>query len=84
MVDYSEKIHRSAKAGVPTVAQWDQLYLRSARTQVRSPAWHSGLRIWQCGSCSLGLICGSDPWPGNSMCHREAKRKISKGERNRV
>ena len=44
--------------------------LESAGTQVRSP----GLRIRHCQSCGLGHNCGSDPWPGNSICPRVAKK----------
>ena len=32
--------------------------------QVRSPAWHSGLRIWSCHSCRVGGNCDSDLIPG--------------------
>ena len=38
--------------------------LEAAGMQVQSPAWHSGLRIWLCHSCSLGHDCGSDLIPG--------------------
>ena len=34
--------------GVPAMVQWDQRHLGSTGTQVRSLAWHGGLRI-QCG-----------------------------------
>ena len=34
--------------GVPVVLQWDGHPLCSTRTQVQSPAWHSGLSIWCC------------------------------------
>ena len=63
--------------GVPTVAQQDLQCLCSARTQVQSPARHSGLR-----HLVLLLLrqrsqrwCGSDPWPGNSICHRAGKKE---------
>ena len=38
--------------------------LGSAGTQVQSPAWHNGLRIWHCRSCGLGPNCGLDLIPG--------------------
>ena len=40
--------------------QWDQQRLGSTGTQVRSLARHSGLRIWCCHSCGLGLNGGFD------------------------
>ena len=46
--------------GAPAVAQGDRQCLGCAGTQVPSPAWHSGLRIQHCHSCSLGHDYGSD------------------------
>ena len=37
---------QEGKNRVPAGAQWDQWPLGSAGTQVGSPAWSSGLRIW--------------------------------------
>ena len=51
---------KRAYQGVPAVAQWDRLSLCSAR-------------IWCYRKLQLKLR--SDPWPRNSICHREAKRK---------
>ena len=56
------------------VAQRDQWSLCSARMQVRSPAQHSRLKdpvlpqLWN----------RSDPWPGNSIGHGEAKNEEKK------
>ena len=41
--------------------KWDRCHLGSAGTQVWSPAWHSGLRIPHCQSCSF---CCLDLIPG--------------------
>lgn len=46
---------------VPTVAQWDQQCLCSTRTQVQSPAQHSGLKDLACHN--EGHNCGSDLIP---------------------
>lgn len=43
--------------GVPTVVQWNQWHLCSARMQVLSLAQHSGLKDLGC-SCGLDLILG--------------------------
>ena len=68
--------------GVPTVVQGDQYHLRSAGTQVQSPAWHNWLRIWYCGSCGLGHRCCSNliPRPGTPCTlgwPKKEKKKIS-------
>ena len=63
--------------GVPTVPQWDWRHLCSARKQVWSPVWHSGLKdlalpqLWYRSQLQLR----SDPWPRNSICHRVAKKE---------
>ena len=68
---------RVAVLGVPTVAQWDQQHLCSARTQVRSLAGHSKLKgpvlpqLWH----RLQLWLESDPWPRNCICRRVAKKE---------
>ena len=46
------------------VVQWDQQHLWSAGMQVRSPAWHSGLRIPHCHRYGLDHNCSSDLIPG--------------------
>ena len=52
--------------------------------QVRSPSWHSGLRIQCCQSCGLGCNCGLDLIPGQGTPHatgqpkRKRKRKKKK------
>ena len=53
-----------SKWGVPAVAQWDRRPLGSTGTQAGSLTWHSGLRIWHCSSCGLGLNYGLDLIPG--------------------
>ena len=64
--------------GVPDVAQWDWQHLRSAGTQVESPAWHRGLRIKDLAllqlHLGLQLWLGSDSWSGNSICQGAAKK----------
>ena len=61
------------------MAQWDWWCLWNAGTQVRSLAWHSGLRIWHHHSCSIGHHRGSDLVPGlgtpYAMGLPEKKRK---------
>ena len=39
---------------LPAVVLWDQRHLWNTRMQVRSLAWHNGLRICCCCSCSIG------------------------------
>ena len=65
--------------GVPAVVQRDQWCLCSARMQVRSPAWHSGLKdpVLPPLQPRLQLWLRSDPWPGNFICHGEAKNESS-------
>ena len=64
-------------SGVPTVVQQHWRHLGSTGTQVRSLAQHSGLRIWHCCSCGLGLKLQlrSDPWPGNPYVEGQPKKK---------
>ena len=57
--------------GFPTVVQWISGIL-STGMQVLSPAWHSGLKIWRCCSCSLGCMAR------NSMCPGAAKKEEKK------
>ena len=51
-------------SGAPAVTQRDWCHLESTGMQVRSLAWHSGLRIWHCHSCDLGQDCGLGLTPG--------------------
>ena len=44
---------------VPTEAAWF-----AVKVQVRSLAWHSGLRIWPCHNCDIGHSYGSNLTPG--------------------
>ena len=61
--------------GVPTVVHWDCPCICSTRTQFPCP--ESGLKdlafpqLWY----QLQLWLRSDPWPGNSMCHRATKKR---------
>ena len=59
--------------GVPAVVKWDWWHPGSAGMQARSPALHSGLRIWHCCSCELGsdLILG----PGTPHAAGWSKKK---------
>lgn len=56
----------------PAVSQGERQRLGCAGTRVQLLAWHTGsgplLRL------SSRLQLGSDPWPGSSTCHREAKQ----------
>ena len=58
--------------GVPAMAQQDQRYFWSSGMQVWSLAWHSGLRLQHCHTCSIDHSCSSDliPGPGTSVCLR--------------
>ena len=55
---------RERELGVPAVTQHDWWNLCCSRTQVPSPVWHGGLRIWCCHSCSISCNCGLDLIPG--------------------
>ena len=62
---------------------WDWQHLGSTGTQVRSLAWHSGLRIWCCCSCSLCCSGGSNLIPGLELhmpwgSQKEKKKKKRK------
>ena len=65
------KKKKKNSTGVPTVAQWERQCLWSTKTQVRSQAWHSGLRLW-C-FCSWGLDL--TPYLGISICCGVAKKE---------
>ena len=58
----------------------------SARTQVRSLAQHSGLRILALPQLWLRsqLRLRSDPWPRNSKCHGAAKKEKKKSMRRLI
>lgn len=45
------------------MVQLDWQYLWSTGMQVRSPAWHSVLKIWPCQSCCVGYNCSLDLIP---------------------
>jgi len=59
------------------VKQWAWWHLGNAGTQVRSLAWHSGLRIQHCHSCSLGGDSSSDliPGPGTPYAVEQGEKK---------
>ena len=48
----------------------------STRSQIWSPAWHSGLKelVWPQLRCRLQLWLRSDPWLGNCICCRVSKK----------
>ena len=78
----AEMNFQKAIVGVPAVTQQDQQHLRSAGMQVRSLAQHSGLRKWGCvavAQIATTAQIRSDPWPGNSICHKAAKKKSNCG-----
>ena len=71
---------RSSRCGTT-----DPMHLGSTGTQVRSPAWHSGLRM-QCLPIlclSLQLELESDPWLRNSIGAGRPKKKNKKSLLNR-
>ena len=53
---------------------------------VGSQAWHSGLRIWCCNSCGMGLSCGWDliPGPGTPYAAGQAKKKKRKEKKKKA
>ena len=65
------------------MVQWDQCCFWSTGMQVRSSAWHSELRIWDCNSCGLGHKCSLDLILGLETPHAvgQSKKQINK-ERN--
>ena len=60
-------------------------HLCSAKTQLRYPARHSGLRIWHCRSCGIGHNCKSDliPGLGNSIFCRATKQEKTNKQKNK-
>ena len=51
-------------SGVLAVMQQDWQHLCGVGTQVRAPAWHGGLGIWRCYSCSQNFGLDLIPGPG--------------------
>ena len=77
---------QEAMIGASAVAQWDWHHLCSTRTQVRSSAWHSGLKdpaLSQLQRRSQ-LSLGSDPWPGNPWSSQKRKKRKEKKLKLRV
>ena len=65
---------RRWRTGIPSVVQRDWKSLRSTGMQVRSLAqWVKDLASPQL-RVRLQLWLRSDPWPGNSICCRVAKK----------
>ena len=61
------------------MVRWEDL--GSAGTQVQSPAWDSGLRIWHCCSCGLGRSYSLDLIPGPGIPYAAGgpkEKKVSK------
>ena len=56
------------------MAQWNQQCLCSTRMWIKSPAWYGGLKDLELPQLWLKL----DPWPGNSIYRRAAKKKGKK------
>ena len=79
-------MQKSLEAGVPAMAQRDLWHLWSSGAQVRSLAWHSGLRILSCCSCPIGCNRGPDLTPGTEMPYvpRAAKKRGKKKKRLEV
>ena len=67
---------------VPTVAQWDRWHLCSVGTKVRSPGppqlVPSGLKIWHCRSCSIGVDLISGPGTPCATGHLPPPKKNSR------
>ena len=63
---------------VLTLVQRDQQHLCSTGTQVPSPPWNKGLRIWCCLSCSIGCNCGSDLIPSLATPYASGGQKRKK------
>ena len=57
------KRDRRQKVGVPVVAQWKQIRLRTMRFRVLSLASLSALRIWRC----CDLLCSLQTWLGSGV-----------------
>ena len=74
---YSAIKNKVSYPGVPSVAQKDR-HLCNTRTQVQSPASHSGLKDPVLSQRRSHLWLGSDPWPGNSICCGAAKKENNK------
>ena len=54
---------KNKEIGVPLMAQWKQIQLRTMRLQVQSLALLSGSRIW----CCCELWCRSQMWLGSGI-----------------
>ena len=61
---------KRVKFGVPAVVQWDWQHLRSAGTQVQSPALHSGCF----GLCRNS---GSDLTPGQKKERKKENKRVN-------
>ena len=76
------------ETGAPNVVQWTHWHLGSAGTSIRSPVWHSGLRIWHGRHCGLSLEYseyGLDmiPSPGAPYAMRPKKKKKKKKKKQK-
>ena len=66
------------ESGVPVVVQW---YWQCLCIPGIIPSWHNGVRIQHCLNCRWKLWLRSqlwlksDPWPGNSICCGQPKKK---------
>ena len=56
--------------GIPTVVQQVKYPVLPLSGIGLITFWHSGLKIWHCCSCGIGLSCGLDSVPSldNSIC----------------
>ena len=65
-------------SGVPAVVQGGWWLLWSLGRHVRSPTWHSELRIHHCLSCGLGWNCVSGLIPGPELHMLQGSQKKEK------
>ena len=65
------------------MVQQDRQHLGSAGVQVQPPAWHSGLRIHCCHSCTLGCDYGLDLFPGPGTPYATGWPKMKERKRER-
>ena len=65
------------------MAQWDQQFFRSIGMQVRSSAWHSGLRIPSWHSRGVSRNYSSDLIPGPETPYAVGQPKKEKGRKKK-
>ena len=78
--------HETSASGLSTVVQCDWCCLYSSEMKVQSLAWHSGLRIWHCCSCSVDPHCSLDliPGPGTPYALGQPKKEEEEKKKTQV